>query len=145
MKTLSRQYYTHYIRALTAALCCSTAIAGSASASTLVFEGNNGAIFNTAPPSGQALMLASTNKPKNDPRAGSSTIPTTSSGELVQQSVLNQISNEINQQIFNSSNASGTFDLGNSRTISYVRTGGNIVITIFDPSKGPTVITVPDV
>ncbi len=120
--------------------------ASNAFASPLVFEGNNPALFNTAPPNGQALMLLSTNKPKNDPHnSGDGTATTGDSGELVQQSVINALSNEIQQQILDSDNASGTFDLGNSRTISYIRTGGNIIITIFDPAKGPTVITIPDV
>ncbi len=127
-----------------AALLCSAAC--DSFASPIMFEGNNPALFNTAPPNGQALMLLSTNKSKNDPHnKGDHTTPTGDSGELVQQSVLNALSNEIQQQILNSSNASGTFDLGNSRTISYIRTGGNIIITIFDPAKGPTVITIPDV
>lgn len=131
------------VRLAAAALFCSTASASFAS--PLVFEGNNAALFNSAPPSGQSLMLLSTNKSKNDPRTGSTTPTTTDPGELVQQSVLNALSNDITQQILSSTNASGTFDLGNGRTISYIRSGGNITVTIFDPAKGPTVITIPDV
>lgn len=131
----------------TTAFLCLFGATGAGHASPLVFEGNNSAIFNTAPPSGQSQMLLSTNKSKNDPhnKAGSPAFTTADSSEIVQQSVLNALSNEIKQQILDSTNASGTFDLGNSRTISYVRSGGNITVTIFDPAKGPTVITLPDV
>ena len=79
------------------------------------------------------------------PNAPATTVPTLTPAQLVEQSVLGTISTNITNQIFNTKNAAGNFNLGNGSTISYTRGGGVITITFTDPVNGTTQVTVPDV
>lgn len=117
-------------------------VSGPAFASSIAFEGQNPAIFQSANPGGNAALMASVNKPKDPNQSLSGQL---SPATIVEQAVLSQISAQINDQIFNGGQpAGGPFDLGGGSTISYVRQGGNLVITLFDPQHGQTVITLPD-
>jgi hypothetical protein len=114
-----------------------------AQANPISFTGRNAAIFSEANPLNQQLMLESTVRPANP--ALTSSLSGITPASLILQSVEGQISNKINSEIFNGSNASGFFDLGGGNSINYLRTGGNIVINITDPVHGTTTITVPDI
>lgn len=114
----------------------------AALASTLLFQGQNAAIFPGANPSGQPLLLESVQRPVNPALSSANSALTPAS--LIEQSVESQISAQIYNQIFNTSNASGSFSLGNGSLINYVRAGGNVEITITDPVNGTTTITIPD-
>jgi hypothetical protein len=115
--------------------------APAAFASELVFQGQNAGLFPNANPSDTAQLMLSTVRP-NPPAV---TIPTLSPTQLVEQSVLGTVSTNITNQIFNTSNASGNFNLGGGSTISYTRANGQVTITFTDPATGTTQITVPDV
>ncbi|MBV8939861.1 MAG: hypothetical protein JO089_08520 [Alphaproteobacteria bacterium] len=112
-------------------------------ASTLTFEPQNAAIFSGANPSDQSLMLQSVVRPANP--AVSAAATGISPASLILQSVESQISSKINNEIFNTTNPSGSFDLGGGNKIDFVRTGGNVVINITDPTHGNTTITLPDI
>jgi hypothetical protein len=114
-----------------------------ARANSITFTGRNAAIFSGANPLDQQLMLESVVRPANP--ALTSSLGGITPASLILQSVEGQISNQINSEIFNGSNASGFFDLGGGNSISYLRTGGNIVINITDPVHGTTTVTVPDI
>jgi hypothetical protein len=115
--------------------------ADGASASELLFTGQNAALFPQANPADTAALMNSVHKPSPD----TSSSTAVSASRLIQQSLESRISSKIYNDIFDSAEASGFYDLGNGSTISYVRAGGNITITINDPANGSTVITVPDV
>jgi hypothetical protein len=115
-------------------------VANTAFSSPLTFEGTNPGFFSTASPNGVASLMNSVVKPTN-PSTNTSTNP----ADLVQRGVLSQISTKINNQIFNTANQSGLYDLGGGNQVSFVRTGGNIVITFVDARTGTTVITMPDI
>lgn len=117
--------------------------AGEALAGNLSYQGQNPAIFAGANPGNAAALMASVSRPKN-PDLLSAGAGRLSSAELVQQAVLSQVSNQIYTQIFDNANVTGNFDLGDGNAISYLRTGGNLVITITDPVNGQTIITMPD-
>lgn len=116
--------------------------APSVLASTLVFQGQNAALFSGANPLGQQMLLESVQRPVNPALANSTSA--LSPASLIEQSVESQVSSQIYNQIFNTSNASGSFNLGNGSLINYVRAGGNVQITITDPVNGTTTITIPD-
>ena len=109
-------------------------------ASQLMFQGQNAGIFPSANPADTSQLMLSVAKPTQ-----STATPSVSPSTLVEQSVLSQISSKIYQDIFNSPSNSGSFDLGTGSTISYLKAGGNITITIYDPVNGKTVITVPNI
>jgi hypothetical protein len=109
-------------------------------ASELVFQGQNAALFPGANPSDTSALMNSVVKPNAPP----ATTATLSPSSLILQSVESQLSTEIYNGIFNTSNASGTYNLGGGNSISFVRPGnGTIQITI-DQDGTNTEITVPD-
>ncbi len=110
--------------------------------SQLTFEGANPGLFSTASPHGLAALMSSVVKPTNP--ASTATQSSVSSTDLIQRGILSQISTKINNQIFNTANKSGSYDLGDGNQVSFIRTGGNIVITLTDAKTGTTVITMPD-
>jgi hypothetical protein len=126
------------ISALAAVVCCAV----PAQASSLVFQPHNSAIFADANPGNSAALMSGVDRPK-DPRQSAAASGLTPAA-IVQQSVLGQISANINQQIFKGGHASGSFDLGGGNLISYTRAGGNVIINVTDPRTGTTVITLPD-
>lgn len=128
-----------YTIQLVAVLLCG---AQSAYAGNLIFRGQNAAIFPDANPGNTASLLASTVRPR-DPKTIAPSVGLTPA-QVVQQSVLGQISSQINSQIFDGNQGSGTFDLGGGNIISYVRANGDIIITVVDPRTGTTTITLPD-
>jgi hypothetical protein len=111
----------------------------SAEASSLVFTGQNAALFNTANPSDTALLMNSVNKD----RAASISNTKQSITEMIQNAVVGQISSKIYNDIFNGTAASGFYDLGNGESVSFIRTATEITITIVSAASGTTVITVP--
>jgi hypothetical protein len=115
----------------------------AAFASNIIFQGTNPAFFPNANPGGIAQIMDGVTKPA----APSSGLPATltSPAALIEQSLEAQISNTINNEIFNTSNPSGTYDLGGGNIVSFVRSGGNVVIDITAPNTGTTVITLPDI
>jgi len=78
------------------------------------------------------------------PSAPAATIPTTSPATLIEQSIESQISSKIYNDIFSGTAPAGSYNLGNGSTISYIRSGGYVTITITDPVNGTTQIVVPD-
>lgn len=116
---------------------------GVASASSLVFEPKNNAIFADAPPGAREAMLASVDRP-SDKNAASSVPGQLSPGYVIQQSVLGQVTAQINDEIFNGTDAAGSFPLGNGSNISYTRTVSDLIITFTDPVNGVTTITLPN-
>jgi hypothetical protein len=118
-----------------------TIYAGAAVASPLTFRGQNAAIFPDAYSGNTSALMNSVPKPK----AKAATTPVIDPARLIQQSLQSQISSKIYNDIFNTTSASGSYDLGGGNLISYVRVGGNIEISITNPTNGTTVITVPDV
>jgi len=127
---------------LGAALLAASAV--PASASTMVFEGQNAGLFPNANPADTAQLMGSVSRPFNPKTAAASATGQITPASLIEQSVESQISAKIYSQIFNSSAASGSFDLGGGSLINFVRTGGNIDITLTDPVHGTTTIVVPD-
>ncbi len=125
-----------------ASLISGLGLCAAAQAATINYQPQNPAIFSDAPSAGGAALLASAVRPKDPDQAalGAGLTP----AEIVQQSVLGQISANINDQIFHGGQASGNFDLGGGNLISYTRVGGNIIIHVTDPHTGTTVITLPD-
>lgn len=115
----------------------------SATASTLTFTGNNAALFSTAPPLNNALMMQTVRRPANPSTSGGSSGLTPA--DLILQSVTSQISAKIRSDIFDGGAASGSYDLGGGSLIDFIRVGGNIIITLTDPRTGVTTITVPDI
>ena len=103
------------------------------------FQGQNAGLFSSANPSGTSLLMNSTPKPKVS-SSSSSINPAT----LIEQSVVSQISSKIYQDIFTGTAASGFYDLGGGNTITYLRSGGYVNVTITSPSNGTTTIKVPD-
>jgi hypothetical protein len=108
-------------------------------ASEFVFQGQNAALFPGANPSDTTALMNSVHKP-----SPTSTAPTISPATLIEQSIEGQISSKIYNDIFNGSALSGNFNLGGGNTISYVRAGGYVTITIVSPTSGTTTLTVPD-
>lgn len=111
----------------------------AATASNFTFQGQNAGLFSSANPSGTSLLMNSTPKPKVS-SSSSSINPAT----LIEQSVVSQISSKIYQDIFTGTAASGFYDLGGGNTITYLRSGGYVNVTITSPSNGTTTIKVPD-
>lgn len=118
-------------------------IVPAAFASTLLFEGKNPALFSGANPAGYSILMDSVLRP-SDP-SSDSLAELSSPAALIQRAVASQISTEINNQIFDTANPSGSYDLGDGNLISFIREGGNVIITITSPTTGVTVITLPDI
>ncbi|MEZ5691114.1 MAG: hypothetical protein R3D71_05570 [Rickettsiales bacterium] len=113
----------------------------SAEASPITFVGKNPAIFSDANPNGLSALMNSVDKP-----ATRRTTPTPNSSELIIRGLESQITNKIYNDIFNTANPSGIFQLPSGGQISFVRPGdGNIVITIVNSANVTSVITVPDI
>ena len=126
------------ITALSLYLLLSAAGALDARASEQVYQGQNPAIFAGANPANAGVLLEGVVKP-NNPNAAASTAGLTASS-VVEQSVLAQASQQINNQIFNSTpGQSGTFQLGDGSSISYQNVLGVISLTVTD-SHGVTTI-----
>jgi Type VIII secretion system (T8SS), CsgF protein len=119
--------------------------ANGAAASQLVFQGQNAGLFPGANPSDTSTLMNSVPKPNKGSAASAAAASGVSAATLIEQAIESQISNKIINDIFNTSNASGSFNLGNGTTISFLRTGGNIDITIVDPVHGTTEIVIPDI
>lgn len=115
----------------------------AAFASTLLFEGKNPALFSGANPAGFSSIMSSVLRP-SDPSMDS-LAELSSPAALIQRAVASQISTEINNQIFDTNNPSGSYDLGDGNLISFIRSDGNVIITITSPITGITVITLPDI
>jgi hypothetical protein len=114
-------------------------ISPSAEASNLVFQGQNAGLFSTANPAGTAVLMNSVAKPVAT-SAASSITPATQ----IQQSIVSQISSRIYNEIFKGSGVSGYYDLGGGNSISYLREGGYITVTINSTKNGTTTLTVLD-
>ena len=142
---INRLYPTRPIKITTALLSavCVIALFSSASASNLTFQGQNAALFPGANPADTSMLMNSVPKPSSSSSAP--TIPTVNPATLVEQSLESQISSKIYNDIFTGSNASGFFNLGDGNTINYLRSGGDVTITIVSPTSGTTTITVPDI
>lgn len=110
-------------------------------ASTLVFQGQNAGLFPTANPNAVSILMNSVPKEK-------ATAPTTSTGMntamMIENAVVSQISTRIYNQIFNGTALSGSYDLGGGNAINYMRSDGNITITLINATSGTTTITIPD-
>ena len=120
----------------------SSACFNPAFASSIIFQGQNAALFSGANPSDTTALMSSVVKPNNPNAASASALSTQS---LILQSVESQISTHINNIIFNNANAAGSFNLGNGSLISFVRAAGLLTINLTDPVHGLTTITIPDV
>ncbi len=131
-------------RRVKAGLVCCAVVCGmspAAQASSLVFRGQNVALFPYANPSGLSAMMNSVKKRTQ----ASSVSASLSTSALIQHALASQISSRIYQDIFQGTNLSGFYDLGDGNSISYVRGGGYITIEIVSPDNGSTTITLPDV
>lgn len=114
----------------------------TATASPLVFRGQNSAIFPDANPSGAAGLMNSVRKPPNRP----ATTPAIDPTRLIIQGLESQITNKIYNDIFNTTTVSELYRLPGGGRISFLRPGdGNIEITIVDAAGTTSVIVVPDI
>jgi hypothetical protein len=129
------------IPAITLGLVISAGFYNTSMASTLLFEPKNPAFFSNTNNASIGQLMNSVRRPE----APTPSTPALSTADIIQQGVLSQISTKINNDIFNTSNPTGSYDLGNGNRVSFVRTGGNVVITIINATTGTTVITVPDI
>lgn len=129
--------------AIIAGFLFTVCLMSSAFASVLLFEGKNPALFSGANPAGFSPLMSSVLRP-TDPDS-TSLAEMSSPAALIQRAVASQISTEINNQIFDTANPSGSYDLGDGNLISFIREGGNVIITITSPTTGVTVITLPDI
>ncbi len=111
----------------------------AADASNLVFQGQNAGLFPGANPSDTSVLMNSVEKP-----TAKSTISSISPATLIEQSIVSQISSKIYNDMFKGSAPSGSYDLGGGNTISYLREGGYITVTITSPGNGTTTLTVLD-
>lgn len=124
--------------AFSLALVC---FSGQASASNILFEGSNPAFFPSANPNAITQLMNSVRRPTDPSTLAAATA--NSPAALVQQAVESQISAKINDIIFNTSNASGSFNLGGGNLINFSRSGGFLTINITQPS-GTTQFTLSD-
>jgi hypothetical protein len=125
--------------ALGLALVC---VFSQASASTILFQGSNPAFFPNANPGAIAQLMDSVRKPTDPATAAAANANNPSS--IVQQAVESEISSKINDIIFNTNNASGTFNLGGGNEITFSRAGGQLTINVTEPS-GTTQFTLSGV
>ncbi len=126
---------TGFIMGVAVFACLSPA----AEASNLTFQGQNAGLFSTANPAGTSVLMNSVAKP-----VATSAYSSISSATMIQQSIVSQISVRIYNEIFKGSGASGSYDLGGGNSISYLREGGYITVTITNPANGTTTLTVLD-
>jgi hypothetical protein len=111
----------------------------AAEASNLIFQGQNAGLFSSANPAGTSVLMNSVAKP-----VATSASSSISSATLIQQSIVSQLSMKIYNEIFKGSGAAGSYDLGGGNSISYLREGGYITVTIINPKNGTTTLTVLD-
>ena len=120
-----------------------SSIVNNAAASTLVFTGQNAALFNTANPNDTSTLMNSVVKP-NNPNGGSGSA--LSGSNFIIQSLESQIITRDYNQIFNTAGGQGgSFIVGNT-TVTYdngVTNPGFFTITITTGGKSTT-ITVPN-
>lgn len=115
-------------------------VSSSAETSPLVFRGQNVGLFPYANPSSVSTMMNSVSKPSRSTR----TTASLSTSSLIQNSLASKISSMIYQQIFDGTDLSGYYDLGDGSSITYLRDEGYISIDIVNEA-GTTTITVPDI
>jgi len=127
----------------TSAFCVATffagtvGLAGQASASPIVFQGQNAALFASANPNDTSLLMAGIPRPA----APTPATPQIDVSQLIQQSVISQISNNIYSQI--SGTATGKATLSDGSSFSWTTNGSSksIVYTATDGST--TTIVIP--
>ncbi len=112
-----------------------------AEASPLTFRGQNAALFPDANPNATAALMNTVVKPTPKPKPATAI----DQNRLIIQGLESQITNKIYNDIFDTHNASGSYQLPGGGSISFVRSGGNIEITIIDSSGATSEITVPDI
>jgi len=110
---------------------------GVASAGPLVFQGQNAALFPGANPNDTALLLQGIPKPVASPPVQ----PKLDISQLVQQSVVSQISNNIYSQI--TGTASGTATLSDGSSFSWATIGNTKSIIYTAPDGSTTTIVIP--
>jgi hypothetical protein len=115
---------------------------GSASASQILFDPKNTAFFSGVNPASTSALLSSVVRPEK-PSSSSGYVPT-STADLIQQGVMSQISTKITTDIFKTTNPSGTYDLGDGSLISFDKNDTGVGITFISPTRGKTVITLPN-
>jgi hypothetical protein len=112
----------------------------TAKASSLVFTGQNAALFNTANPNDTSLLMNSVNKS----RAADIISAEEPIAKMIQNAVVSQISSKIYDDIFGANpKAGGTYDLGGGNIVEFHRSGGYVYISIITPT-GTTQIKIPD-
>lgn len=134
------QRHAHYI-VFPAIFLAMTCLAQASEASTLLFEGQNVGLFPSANPNSITTLMNSVRRPTDPSTAAAAQLSSPSS--IIAQSVESQISNQINNILFNNKNPSGTFNLGGGNIITFQRTGGNLNISIDSPT-GNTQVSIPD-
>lgn len=93
------------------------------------------------------LSIAEAQKKKEPTDTGAQGLTERSIAETVKAAFLSRLTSDLYTNVFCDTPPcapSGSFDLGDGNLISFLRAGGNVTITFFDPVKGQTVITVPD-
>ena len=116
--------------------------AEAATASPLVFRGQNTALFPDANPNSTAALMNTVVKPATPTKPPSPL----DQNRIIIQGLESQITNKIYNDIFKTTNASGEYTLPGGGSISFVRPGdGNVVITIIDASGTVSTISVPDI
>jgi hypothetical protein len=123
------------LRFITAALALAAVQTAAAAADPLVFQGQNAALFSGANPNDTAALM--TGVPKPAPPA----TPNLNVSQLVQESVISQISNNLYSQI--SGTPSGKATLGDGSSFSWSTDGGTKSIVYTAPNGAVTTITIP--
>ena len=111
--------------------------AGAASAAPLVFQGQNAALFSSANPNDTNALF--TGVPR--PAAPTPAAPRIDVSQLIQQSVVSQISNDIYSQISGTNSGKATLSDGSSFSWSTIGNTKSIIYTAADGSM--TTIVIP--
>ena len=122
---------------LAALLAGATGFAGQAAAAPLVFQGQNAALFASANPNDTTLLLAGIPKPA----APAPATPQIDVSQLIQESVVSQISNNIYSQI--TGTPSGKATLGDGSSFSWSTNAGSKSIVYTAPDGTTTTIVIP--
>jgi len=145
--------YTYgFVQTIAAASLISVLSAAVVQASPLVFAPNNGAVFSDANPNGNALILATVVKPKNTgetPEAAGAFGGIDDPAVALQQSILSQVSAQINNQIFNcgaNCKTQDTIQVNGNSILSYsTDVNGNLILSYNSPNLGTTTINLGQV
>ena len=127
----------------TSALCLAVllaapaGVAGHAAAGPLVFQGQNAALFASANPNDTSLLLAGIPKPA----APIPATPQLDVSQLIQESVVSQISNSIYSQI--SGTPDGKATLGDGSSFTWSSNAGSKSIVYTAPDGTTTTIVIP--